>query len=182
MHTFLTDRWYDLQVLDVEVGSEVGMGSCRDRVDVVFLANERRSSGGEGPGHRGRPKACITLYFEPGWRPEDDGTLTLLNYLGVRSRSPTTSIGSGSWPIGGSRGSSTRHPGPAHGISSATRGHSIRRRRQSRAGCPGVGSGTRVAPYRALSQCEAPLGRCPPRPHLETRPWGPMPTWRRIRR
>ena len=83
MHTFLTDRWYDLQVLDVAVGSKAGMGSCRDWVDVIFLANERRSSGGEGPGHRGRPKACITLYFEPGWKTEDDGTLTLLNYLGV---------------------------------------------------------------------------------------------------
>ena len=80
---FLTDRWYDLQVLDVAVGSEAGMGSCRDRVDVVFLADERRPSGGEGPGHRGRPKACISLCFEPGWRTEDDGTLKLLNYLGV---------------------------------------------------------------------------------------------------
>ena len=84
MHTFLTDRWYDLQVFDVKLGSEAGMGSCRDRVDVIFLANERRSSGSEGPGHRGRPKACITLYFEPGWRTEDDGTLTLLNHLGVQ--------------------------------------------------------------------------------------------------
>jgi hypothetical protein len=83
VHTFLTDRWYDLQVLDVAVGSEAGMGSCRDRVDVVFLADERRPSGDEGPGHRGRPKACISLCFEPGWITEDGGTLKLLNYLGV---------------------------------------------------------------------------------------------------
>ena len=84
MHTFLTDRWYDYRFSTSKLGSEAGMGSCRDRVDVIFLANERRSSGGEGPGHRGRPKACITLYFEPGWRTEDDGTLTLLNHLGVQ--------------------------------------------------------------------------------------------------
>jgi hypothetical protein len=83
VHTFLTDRWYDLQVLDVAVGFEAGMGSCRDRVDVVFLADEHCPSGGEEPGHRGRPKACISLCFEPGWRTEDDGTLKLLNYLGV---------------------------------------------------------------------------------------------------
>ena len=160
MHTFLTDRWYDLQVFDVAVDDETGMGSCRDRVDVVFLANERRSSGGEGPSHRGRPKACITLCFEPGWRTEDDGTLTLLNHLGVQLPIPDNF----DWE----RQLANRRivgqfnaPTPARRQSTPQRATTrfAPGARRSRTGCPGAGSGTRVAPYRALSQCEAPLGR-----------------------
>lgn len=83
VHTFLTDMWYDLQVFDVAVDDEMGLGCCCDRVGVVFLAHERRPSGGERLSHRGRPKACITLRFKPGWRAADDGTLTLLSCLGV---------------------------------------------------------------------------------------------------
>ena len=80
--------WYDLQVFDVAVDDEMGLGCCCDRVGVVFLAHERRPSGGERLSHRGRPKACITLRFKPGWRAADDGTLTLLSCLGVPPPDP----------------------------------------------------------------------------------------------
>ena len=73
VHTFLTDRWYDLEVFDVAVDDEAGMGSCGDRVDVIFLAHERRPSGGEESGHRGRPKARLRFTSSPAGEPRTMG-------------------------------------------------------------------------------------------------------------
>ena len=73
VHTFLTDMWYDLEVFDVAVDDEVGMGSCCDRVDVIFLAHERRPSGGERRATVGVPRRALRFVSSPAGEPQTMG-------------------------------------------------------------------------------------------------------------
>ena len=64
VNKFRTDHWYTLVVHEAQHDPDVELGKYRDRVEVVFMVSEHGQTSDSDP-----PKACVSMYFKPGWIP-----------------------------------------------------------------------------------------------------------------